>query len=173
MGSVAKTEAAGRVSKTFGLNGELVVSLYDTFPYENPVGESVYVVIDGLRTPLFFKSFRRRGESKAIVVFDDLETEYRATELAGQEFFAVVEPDTGTADNEMYLEDLVGYSVEIQGQTGAGKITGYIEHDLNPLFELTWNGAELLIPAADDFIVAIDEKQKTLRLELPEGLLEL
>ena len=173
MGSVAKTEAAGRVSKTFGLNGELVVSLYDTFPYENPIGESVSVVIDGIRTPFFFKSFRRRGERKAVVVFDDLETEYRASELVGQEFFAAAEPDTDTADDEIFLEDLVGYHVHIQKHKGTGKITGYIDHELNPLFELTWNDAEILIPAADDFILAIDEKQKTLRFDLPEGLLEL
>ncbi len=168
-----RIEAAGRISKTFGANGELVISLYDTFPYENPVGESVYVVIDGLRTPLFFKSFRRRGERKAVVVFDDLETEYRAAELVGQEFFAVAEPEADEADDEIYLEDLVGYNVRIQGHKGIGKITGYIDHDLNPLFELAWNGADILVPAADDFIASLDEKQKTLRFDLPEGLLEL
>ncbi len=176
MGGVARAETVGRVSKTFGTNGELAVSLYDTFPYENPEGESVYVEIDGLRTPLFFKSFRRRGRNKAVVVFDDLETEYRASELVGREFFILVRPDakpTGKSDEETYLEDLVGYAVEIQGCTGTGTITGYIDHDLNPLFELTWNGTVILIPAADDFIDSFDEKRKTLRLTLPEGLLDL
>ncbi len=176
MGGIARAETVGRVSKTFGTNGELAVSLYDTFPYENPEGESVYVEIDGLRTPFFFKSLRRRGQSKAVVVFDDLETEYRASELVGKEFFILVRPDAKPAEkseDETYLEDLVGYAVEIQGHTGSGTITGYIDHELNPLFELSWNGVGHLIPAADDFIDSFDEQQKTLRLTLPEGLLDL
>ena len=166
--------AVGRVSKTFGLNGELVINLYDTFPYENANGESVYVGIDGIWTPFFFGSFRRRGQSKAVVVFDDMDTEYRASELVGREFFLFTSPDDpGDAEEEIYLEDLVGYRVRLKGYEGEGEITGFIESDFNPLFEIGWNGSEILIPAADDFIVEIDEKHNILLLDIPEGLLDL
>lgn len=170
----AKAIAAGRISKIFGLNGELVISLYDAFPYENPKGESVYVEIDGIWTPFFFASFRRRGQSKAVAVFDDMDTEYRASELVGKEFFVFAAPEEAEADgDELYLEDLAGYTVVIRGQEARGEITGFIDSEFNPLFEVDWNGTELLIPAADDFIVEVDEKRRTLLLELPEGLLEL
>ncbi|MCD8185434.1 MAG: ribosome maturation factor RimM [Rikenellaceae bacterium] len=163
----------GRVSKTFGLNGELVINLYDTFPYEQAQGESIYVEIDGIWTPFFFGSFRRRGQSKAVVVFDDMDTEYRASELTRKEFVVFAHPEEPEQDDQLYLEDLVGYTVRIDKQEGEGEITGFIESEFNPLFEVIWNGAEILIPAADDFIVEIGEKRKILRLELPEGLLEL
>ena len=170
----AEAVAAGRVSKIFGLNGELVLHLYDTFPYENANGESVYVVIDGIWTPFFFASFRRRGQTKAVAVFDDMDTEYRASELVGREFYVFTPPETTDPDDgEIYFEDLIGYAVRLTNHDGAGEIAGFIESEFNPLFEVAWQGAELLIPAADDFIVEIDEKNRTLLLDLPEGLLDL
>ena len=166
--------AAGRVSKTFGLNGELVINLYDTFPYENANGESVYVEIDGIWTPFFFGSFRRRGQSKAVVIFDDMDTEYRASELVGKEFFVFAEPEQEEDDDdEIYLENLIGYTVQLKGHKEKGEVIGFIESEFNPLFEIAWNNTEILIPAADDFIVEINEKKQTLLLDLPEGLLEL
>ena len=170
----AEAIVVGRVSKTFGLNGELVINLYDTFPYENANGESVYVEIDGIWTPFFFGSFRRRGQSKAVIVFDDMDTEYRASELVGRElsvFAAPEEPDSG--DDEIYLEDLAGYTVHLKNYSAQGKITGFIESEFNPLFEIEWNGEEILIPAADDFIIEINESKRILTLDIPEGLLEL
>jgi 16S rRNA processing protein RimM len=163
--------AAGRIVKTFGLGGELVVSLYDSFPDEMN-GEPVFIEIDGIRTPFFFASFRRRGVNKALVVFEDMETEYRASELAGREFFLPTESEDEEED-EIYLEDLVGYTVRLQGHSGTGAITGYIDSEFNPLFEVEWNGRQVLIPAVDDFVVRFDESTRSLTLSLPEGLLDL
>ena len=46
-------EAVARVSKTFGQNGELALSLYDTFPQEYELSEPLFVIIDKLAVPLF------------------------------------------------------------------------------------------------------------------------
>jgi len=167
--------AAGRIVKTFGLNGELVVSLYDTFT-EHTEGESVTIEIDGIRTPLFFASFRRRGQSKAVVVFEDLETEYRASELVGREFYLPSAPQQGGEEeegDEIYLEDLVGYTVRIEGQTATGQIVGLVDHEFNPLLEVAWGGRQILIPAADELIAAIDPSKRSVVFDLPEGLLDL
>jgi 16S rRNA processing protein RimM len=174
--SQVEATAVGRISKTFGLNGELVIHLYDTFSFDNPTGESVYVEIDGIWTPLFFASFRRRGQSKAVAVFDDLESEYRASEMVGKEFFTLTPNDTeesDTEEDELYLEELVGYALALKGHKGRGEITGFVESEFNPLFEIRWNGTERLIPAADDFIVQIDQRHQLLTMELPDGLLDL
>lgn len=46
-------EAVARVSKTFGLNGELTLNLYDSFPQDFNPSEPLFVVIDKLAVPLF------------------------------------------------------------------------------------------------------------------------
>ena len=165
--------AAGRVAKTFGLNGELAVTLYEPFTYETNE-EPVYVQIDDIWTPLFFHSFRPRGKNKATVVFEDLDTEYRASELVGREFYLFAEPEERDPDDdELYLEDLTGYAVRFEGHENTGTITGFIESEFNPLFEIDLDGEEVLIPAADDFIVEISQKQRLVTMNIPDGLLEL
>lgn len=45
--------AVGRIAKSFGLSGELMVSLFDTFPADFDTKEPLFVVIDKLAVPLF------------------------------------------------------------------------------------------------------------------------
>ena len=45
--------------------------------------------------------------------------------------------------------------------------------DANPLFELEIGGRTVLVPAAEEFIAHIDFGGRTMKLVLPEGLLDL
>lgn len=172
---------AGKIGKLFGVKGELMITLYDVFPRDFNTEEPVFVKIDSHTVPLFFKEFRRRGQKGATVVFEDIDTEGRAAELTGVEFSIRVRgAETagaggiaeGEADGELYLEDLVGWDAEFDtGQTG--RITDYVDSDLNPLFEIEIGGETELIPASDDFIIEVDEKRRKVLFSLPEGLLGL
>lgn len=44
---------------------------------------------------------------------------------------------------------------------------------VNTLFVVEREEEELLVPAQEEFIVGIDQKQKLITVELPEGLLNL
>lgn len=181
-------EAVARVSKTFGQNGELALSLYDTFPQEYELSEPLFVIIDKLAVPLFCNRFQRRGQNGAIVGFEDLDTERRASELVGHELYlenpALTEEEEEAGEGLIYLEDLVGYRIHLapnEGQTASALSSGtspedYIEAYIdgeNPLFKAQIGGREVLIPAVDEFITDIDEEQRTIEFDLPEGLLDL
>ncbi len=164
--------AAGRVGKLFGVKGELMITLYDVFPRDFDTEEPVFVKIDSHTVPLFFDKFQRRGRKGATVIFADIDTESRAAELVGLEFSIRGRADEGEADDEIYLEDLVGWDAEFD--TGQfGRITDFFDSDLNPLFEVEIGGETELIPAADEFIVEFDEKRRKVVFSLPEGLLGL
>lgn len=165
---------AGRISKPFGAGGELVVNLYDTFPAELPSSTPVWVVIDGLDVPLFFEKFDRRGRTSAVVAFADIDTQRRAAEFVGKEIFLEGAPERQQHedDKELYLEDLAGYRAYL-GEGLEGEVAGFIDSDMNPLFEISVNGQEALIPAVDEFIEKIDRRRKRIWFSLPEGLLML
>ena len=44
---------------------------------------------------------------------------------------------------------------------------------VNTLFVIEKDDEELLVPAQEEFILGIDQKQKLITVELPEGLLNL
>ncbi len=170
---------AGRINKLFGTGGGLMLSLYDAFPDEFTTDRPLFVTIDGLEVPLYCDRFERRGIAGAVATFADMDTERRVQELIGLEFrIAVSESDSD--DDEFYLEDLVGFAVSgIETRAGgdpqpfAGRVTDYFDSEANPLFELEIEGRRVLVPAAEEFFAHIDFEGRSLRLVLPEGLLNM
>ncbi len=169
---------AGRVGGLFGSTGELTLILYDSFPRDPNKEEPVFVEIDGLWVPLFFERFARRGVRGATVVFADIDTAARATELVGREFFLRANSSETRGEDELYFEDLVGWEAVV-GKGLRGKITAFHDSEMNPLLEIELEGGRRadggteLIPAQEDFIVEVDEQARRVVFDLPEGLLGL
>ena len=175
--------AVAKVGKSFGTHGELTINLYDTFPSDFTTEEPLFVFIDKLAVPLFFDSFERRGQRGAVGAFADFDTPYRAAELIGKELcmglaeellgIDAYDDEVGD-DDELYLEDMVGYKTIFEGTEGIeGKIVDFEDSEWNPLFIVEVGGKEVMIPAADDFIVEFSVENKWVRLNVPEGLLDL
>lgn len=177
--------AVAKVGKSFGTHGELTINLYDTFPSDFTTEEPLFVFIDKLAVPLFFDSFERRGQRGAVGAFADFDTPYRAAELIGKELYMGLaeellgidaEDDAEVGDDdELYLEDMVGYKTIFEGTEGTveGEIVDFEDSEWNPLFIIEVGGKEVMIPAADDFIVEFSVEDKWVRLNVPEGLLDL
>lgn len=165
-------ESVARVTKLFGGSdgGGVVLSLYDTFPEDfDPASEPLFVEIDSLDVPLWCGSFERRGASGAVVRFDDFDTPRRAEELVGRELR--IPAGEEQSDDEFYMEDLIGFSVEAGGLRGT--LTDYYDSEANPLFGIDFGEGERLIPAVEEFIASIDFEGRHIKMVLPEGLLDL
>ena len=132
--------AVGRIGRLFGTDGGVMITLYGSFPDDFRKEEPLFVEIDKLAVPLFCSEWERRGQSGAVARFDDIDTERRAEEfLVGREIF-IEEEDAECADDEFYMEDLVGFSVVV-GEL-RGELTDYIDSEANPLFEIRIDGRE-------------------------------
>ena len=160
--------AVGRITKLFGAEGEVNVNLYADFPDDFNEEQPLFTVVDSLVVPLFCESFSRRGRGSATVRFADIDTTKRAELIMGNEIF--VEEVEGD-DDEFTFDDLIGFTVKIARRKGT--ITDFYDNDINPLFEVTLSDGAHLIPAAEEFIAAIDFEKQEMKLVLPEGLLEL
>lgn len=160
-----------------------MLSLYGAFPEDfDAAVQPLFVEIDGLEVPLWCGRFERRGTAGAVASFADMDTPRRARELLGREFRIAV-PDDG--DDEFYLEDLIGFAVEVETfgadesagraerRTYGGTVADYYDSEANPLFELEIGGRRVLVPAVEEFIARIDFEGRTIRMALPEGLMEL
>lgn len=162
--------AVGRIGRIFGNDGGVMVTLYTNFPDDFSTQEPLFVVIDKLAVPIFCNSFERRGQAGAIILFDDIDNVRRAEEfLVGREIF--IEEQEDENDDEFYMEDLIGFTVMVDGKEGT--LSDYYDSEANPLFEITLDDKTHLIPAAEEFIAHIDFEAQKIKFVLPEGLLEL
>lgn len=164
-------DAVAKISKIFGTEGGVLLNLYTTFPENfDPETEPLFAMVDNLPVPLWCERFETRGTSGAFAIFADLDSPERIGEFVGQQLF-VGEDDERVEEDEFFLEDLTGFEVEADGCLG--EITDFYDSDANPLFGITFDGREVLVPAVEEFIAAIDFEKRRIRMVLPEGLTDL
>jgi 16S rRNA processing protein RimM len=186
------------VVKTFGAHGELLIRLRPEAPEEINVSEPVFITIDGYAVPFYFKRFEARGNHRALVVFDDMESMELAQELVGKTIIRRTSSSSNslplsrqcsvssgsfrsayTADCRLQLptEGEVGvrplhYSVIDKKAGEIGVVAGFIDIPGNPCLQLQDGTQEILIPFQNEFMT-IDHKKKTITTDLPEGLVDL
>lgn len=169
-----------KIGKVFGLNGELTLRLYDTFPDQVNYEEPMFVYKNGLLVPLFINSFIKKGANKAVVIFNDIDSQYRSLEFIGCDIIAFEDitiiddnKNNDQDDSELYMEDLIGFNFNDINNNKKGLVIDFIDSSLNPLFVVEIDNEEFYIPASDDVIIEINNDNKTITLSLVEGIFEI
>ena len=159
----------GRLGKAHGVKGEVSFQFEDDI-FDRMDADYLVLDMDGILVPFFMEEYRFRSDSLALVKFCDVNSQERASELTGCDVFfprALVEED----DEQLSLASLVGFDiVEADNNKKVGVIAAIDDSTANVLFELE-DGR--LIPATDNLITDINTKERTIKMEIPKGLLEL
>ena len=152
----------GKILKSNGVDGGLLVGFKDVFIEEIQVEEPVYIYFDGLPVPFFIQDITPKGNDKAIIHLNDISSLKDSEEVVGRGIFLDCEEEDPEA------EGFVGWSVFNYG-TRIGEVTG-----IEPIpGNLCIYVDDKMIPLHEDFVISADDKKKELRLELPEGILDL
>ena len=157
----------GQVLKSNGRDGELLVSFVGIAPEDIDLQEPVFIEFDGLPVPFYFESFTQRGNSRALVRLTGVHDLTDADELAGAALYA---DDDLYEDEEM---DLTGWTVLDADGTKAGTVTAHEDIPGNPCIWVETGHGEVLIPLHEELVLEVDEQKETLRMVIPEGLLDL
>ena len=157
----------GQVLKSNGRDGELLVSFSGIAPEEIDLEEPVFIEFDGLPVPFYFEAFSQRGNTRALVRLTGVHDLTDADELAGAVLYA---EDDLYEDEE---EDLTGWTVLDADGMKAGVVSAHEDIPGNPCIWVETGHGECLLPLHEELILDVDAKEKTLRMEIPEGLLDL
>ncbi len=164
-----------RILKSNGTDGGLLISPLADFESLD-FSEPLYLEFDGLQTPFFVQSCRRRG-SRFIIHLNDVSSLEDAEELVGLELSADAEFE------EEGGEDFTGWSVYDAGQAAT------FGHSAAPVLVGTVSGnepipgnfclyvrlaaspqKEVLIPLHENLVVSVNPDARELVLDLPAGL---
>ena len=157
----------GKVLKSNGTEGGLVMSFLDIVPEDIDLQEPVFIEFDGLPVPFYFESFTPKGNNRALVQLTGVRNLKDADELAGADVYA----DYFEEDEE---EDFTGWTVQDpQGRT-VGVVSAHEDIPGNPcLWVKKADGEEILLPLHEDLVLEVDEHRQILTLTIPEGILDL
>jgi 16S rRNA processing protein RimM len=155
----------GEVLKIFGTGGELIVKINESAS-ENPK-EPVFIRIDGLWVPFYFKLFEPHGK-RVKIIFENMESEELAAELVGKKIFS--RPEV-VDESVPELSRLTGFTVVDSNLGNLGQVDEVFEYPGNPCIGITINERQVMIPL--NGIKKLDYRKKFIHTTIPDGLLEL
>lgn len=168
----------GYISKLHGLKGEMQANVTNTV--FDDVKKCPYLVcdMDGIFVPFFIAGYRFRSSESILITFDDINTQEKAEPFCGKTLyfdrkcFSKKEEEEYDAEVEEEM-GYIGYTI-IDSELGRlGEVTDINDQTANVLFIVDHNGEELMIPAADDLVVEIDDGAQTILMNLPVGLVNM
>ena len=163
----------GYIVKTHGTKGQLIFHLDVDYPEDYEEMESVFVEMKGELIPYFVELFNLQKLSRVIVQLEGVDTMEKAQALVGTSLFMPLETLDELEEGQFYYHEIQGYEIVDQNLGVLGTVREVYSVATQNLIAFDYKGAEVLIPIADGIVLEADRTTKQLRVELPDGLLEV
>lgn len=175
METIPKTdcENIGFFRKTHGVHGELVLEFEAHFEFSVEEAVRFFVELEGLLVPFFLKKdgLRFRSANSAIVKLNWVDTEKYAKRLSGSSVY-LYKTEIVDEPEESFESEFENYLLIDEKIGEIGIISQVDDYAGNIVITVNYRGEELLIPYNDNLLVEVNESQKYIVLNLPEGLID-
>ncbi|MCU0468550.1 MAG: ribosome maturation factor RimM [Arcicella sp.] len=162
----------GKITKTHGVRGEVILWLDVDFPEDYEDLESVFLDVKGELVPFFMETFRLSG-NRAIVQFEDIDTFEKAEGLINLQAYLPLEELPELDDDQFYYHEIIGFQVIDKNKGELGTVYTVHAMQAQDLLVMDYQGKEVLIPVIPEIVLNAEKDKKILNVNLPEGLLEV
>ena len=156
-----------QVLKSYGTEGEVIVNSPDVLCKKFEKNEPVFLLFNGLPVPFFIDRITPRGNKRAIVKFDTIDTLAAAEEISGMEIFLNEEGSQTMEDDS--IDSIIGFTLKNTKGESVGTVSDFMDFSGNIC--LCLEGSDTLIPYHEDLLIDADFENRTITLEISEGLL--
>jgi 16S rRNA processing protein RimM len=163
-----------QIAKTRGLRGEVVADLLTDFPdrFEN-LESLIGITPEQARRSLQIEERWFHGD-RLVLKFAGFDRIEEAKELVGLQLAVPAAERVELPSGSFYEYELAGCRVETVSGQHVGEVKGTMRTGAGDILTVVDPaGREMLIPMVTDICVAIDIENKLIRIDPPEGLLEL
>lgn len=156
----------GIVLGAHGVNGELRVRVLSDVSYRFDPGQVLH--LQG--QPYNVASSSRSGSSLVILKLDGINTPVAARSLLGQEVTSRAESSPALPEGEYFHYQLIGLQVLTESGERLGEISEIIITGSNDVYVVSGADGEILLPALNQVIRAVDLERGLMTVRLMEGL---
>jgi len=161
--------AVGKLRRPHGVHGEIVMEVLTDFPERLHRGMTLYVGPE--YRPLRLNSHRWHG-SALLVTFEGYETLEQVGELRNYQTYVTTADRPPLPEGEYYHHQIIGLKVISEAGVYLGIVTEILATGASDIYVVRPEiGKEILIPAVDEFVLAVDLERGELRVRLLPGLL--
>lgn len=161
----------GSIYRPHGVKGLMKVKVDPLYMDELLGLESIFLQTKAGNLPYFIQSVEAIADDMALLQLEDVDTKEKATELVKVPLLAESEAvDIVTAEE---WSDVVGFILFDKKMGIIGPIDQVIEMPQQVLAEVHYQGKDILVPLHDDLIVEVDDLEKRVYMNLPEGYFDI
>lgn len=162
----------GKLTRTHGLKGDVLLKLDTDQPQDYDKIESFFVQINGLLAPFFVERQSWAKPDTKIIGLQNVNLQM-AEQLIGNEVYMPLSTLKPLSGNRFYYHEVVGFEVKDAEGRSYGEIEAVNDQTAQHYFVLKLNGKEVVVPIIREWISEVDRADKTIRMNLPDGLLEV
>ncbi len=163
----------GYTRKNHGLKGEIKFHVEDVYFDDFMDADVILIEVRGKKKPYFIEDIR--AGNNTIVKLENVNTPEEAQQLNNCAVFLRAEDisdDNHTEDDFYPYRNTVGYTL-FNNEEKIGTIESLEEFPQQLMAAIQYKERAILVPLNPAFVKKVDSKQKTILVDLPEGILEL
>ena len=162
----------GKIVATHGLTGNVVFSHFAGNKTWLKKGDVLFIELNkGSYIPFFVENEKANNDEEYLVGLEEVNTIEAAKKLVGKQVYIKEDLLKDTAKDSPLL--WIGFNIVDRTLGSIGAIEDVFQTGFQWLAKITFNERETLIPLIDEMIIEVSIRNKFIRMDLPEGLLEL
>lgn len=165
----------GKFLKPHALKGELNAVLDVDGAYAED-GNPLIVEMDGILVPFYIESFRSKGTESCLIKLVGIDSQQDSRQFVNKIVYGLRSDLVDYFDSEdMDIEsDFIGFKMIDKELGEVGNVIDIDDSTANVLFVVESPEQRVIyVPAAEEFITAIDDERKIIETSLPTGLIDL
>lgn len=157
----------GSAVKVHGTKGELKFALSRTIKLK----EWAFLEFRGKPVPFYLQATKGEFEDEIVLKLQGIDSIEMASPLIGKTLL-LPKKNVGKEEEDDALH-VEGYLLIDAHYGELGKVIEMVEYPYQTLAKIIWQEREVLIPMVDEIVLEINDKKKTLLVQIPEGLLDI
>ncbi len=162
----------GKITKKFGLRGELVVYLDTDEPEKYHTMESVFFDMEGEPVPFFIEEIKIKSRNQLIVLFQDID-DASSSHYIDTDLYLPMSMLPKLTGNKFYYHEIKGFTVIDKNKGNLGICNDVLDYTHQAIMQVLGDKGEVLIPLVDKFIKNVDRDNRIIEIEAPPELIEL
>lgn len=164
----------GKVVKAHGIKGEVKIVPFSRDPEECGSYRIVILIDEDGKAEHQYPVVRARSKKNAAIVqLEGVGNRNDAEALAGCDVWVARDELPPLDDGEFFWHQIEGMHVVTEDGRELGEVTSLLATGGHDVMVITGKGKEYLVPAKDEFIVSINDRERILVIAPVPGLLEI
>tara|TARA_Y100000589_G_C27180513_1_gene640534 strand:+ start:339 stop:908 length:570 start_codon:yes stop_codon:yes gene_type:complete len=163
----------GKFTKPFRYFGEVILwmDVDDSSPYKDI--KVVWIEEKKSLVPFMINKLKPHKD-RFVAKIEGVESEEAAKALCGKDIYLPISELPKLDNKHFYFHEVLGWTVfDLKSGDCLGQITRVIDHCPYPMLEVDNDGVEVILPLPQDFKILVDRDLKILKVEVPEGLIDI